>query len=369
MTQPFALNCPYNSVSFGQTAAAITREVFRRGLSPSIFPIGNVDLATQKPDADFNTKLQNGINSAQQRHSRQHTSIRLWHIAGSLESVSARDSRLITFQETGQLTPLEINVLRQQQRVYVTNRYAQTFFRQYGIEAEWLPLGFDSHNFAPLPKRPGIDGVTSWLMVGKAEFRKHTYRQLALWAKRYGRDPKHRLNLSISNGFLSPQDQQGLIQRALDGKTIGPNGHYWNINPLDFTASNADYNAVLQSSEIVLCCSGAEGFGLPEFHAAALGAWPVALRAHAYLDYFTDENACFVTPNGMEPIYDGIFFHPNQPVNQGNRFTFADDDFYAACAAAEERVKSVGLNVKGMELQKQTYAQTVDILLRDLTTA
>ena len=55
-------------------------------------------------------------------------------MAGSLETVSARDSRLITFQETGQLTPMEINVLRQQQRVYVTNRYAQSFFKLYGVE-------------------------------------------------------------------------------------------------------------------------------------------------------------------------------------------------------------------------------------------
>ncbi len=366
MTQPFALNLPLNGVSFGQTSVAILREVFKRGLTPSVFPIGTVDIATQKPDADFNAKLQSAINSAQQRHSRQHTAIKLWHVAGSLETVSARDSRLITFQETGQLTPMEINVLRQQQRVYVTNRYAQSFFKLYGVEAEWLPLGFDAHNFASLPKRPGIEGVTSWLLPSKAEFRKHTYRQLALWAKRYGRDPKHRLNLSISNGFLSPQDQQNLILRALDGKTIGPNGHYWNINPLDFAATNADYNAVLQSSEIVLCCSGAEGFGLPEFHSTALGAWPVALKAHAYLDYFTDENACLVTPNGMEPIYDGIFFHQGQPVNQGNRYTFADDDFYAACTKAEERVKTLGLNVRGIELQKQTYIQTVDILLRDL---
>lgn len=365
MTPPFALNIPCNAVSFGQTSIAILREMFKRGLTPSVFPIGPVDIGTQKPDEGFNAKLQSAINSAQQRHSRQHTAFRLWHVSGSLESVSARDSRLITFQETGSLTPLEINVLRQQQKVYVTNRYAQTFFKLYGVEAEWLPLGFDTHNFAPLAKRPGIEGVTSWLLASKAEYRKHTYRQLALWAKRYGRDKNHRLNLSISNPFLSPQDQQSLILRALDGKTIGPNGHYWNINPLEFAPTNADYNAVLQSSEIVLCCSGAEGFGLPEFHATALGAWPVALKAHAYLDYFTDENACFVPPNGMEPIYDGIFFHPNQPINQGNRFTFGDDDFYAGCDKALEKAKT-GLNTKGVDLQKQTYAQTVDILLKDL---
>lgn len=363
---PFALNIPINGVSFGQTSVAILRELFKRGIQPAIFPIGNVDIATQKPDAEFNAKLQACVNSAQQKHSRQNTTIKLWHIVGALETYSARDSRLITFQETGQLTPIEINILRNQQKVYVTNRYAQTFFKMYGVDAEYLPLGFDSHNFYSLPNRPKIDGVTSWLMVGKAEFRKHTYRQLALWAKKYGRDKNHRLNLAISNGFLSVQDQQNLVLRALEGKTIGPNGHYWNINWLDFAPTNADYNSLLQSSDIVLCCSGSEGFGLPEFHATALGAWPVALKAHAYLDYFNEENACLVQPNGMEPIYDGIFFHPNQPVNQGNRFTFADDDFYAACEKALNNVNTLGINKNGLLLQQQTYAQTVDILLKDI---
>ena len=363
--QSFALNIPLNSVSFGATSIAILREMFKRGLSPSIFPIGPIDLGAQVPDADFNAKLQSAINSAQQRHSRQHTAIRLWHVMGSLETVSARDSRLITFQECGQLTPLEINVLRQQQRVYVTNRYAQTFFKMYGIEAEWMPLGFDAHNFRVLEKRPAIEGVRSWTLLGKGEHRKHTYRQLALWCKRYGRNKDHRLNLSITNPFLRPEDQQGLIHQALEGKTIGPNGHFWNVNVLPFVPTNAEYNAVLQSGEITLCCSGSEGFGLPELHAAALGSWPVALDAHAFKDHFSNENAVLVPPSGMEPIYDGIFFHPNQPVNQGNRFVFSDEDFYKGCEEAERRA-ATGLNLRGMELQKQTYAQAVDILLKDI---
>jgi hypothetical protein len=361
---PFSIQCPLNAVSFGATSIALLREMYKRGLIPPVFPIGPVDLSTQKPDAEFSKRVEASINSAQQRHSRQHTAFRLWHIMGSLETVSARDSRLITFQETGQLTPLELNVLRNQQRVYVTNRYAQTFFKLYGIEAEWMPLGFDAHNFRALEKRPGIEGATSWLMTGKSEHRKHTYRQLALRAKRYGRDPKHRLNLAIANGFLKPEDQTALLMRALEGKTIGAGGYYWNVNFLPFAPTNAEYNVTLQSSEIVLSCSGSEGFGLPEYHAAALGAWPVVLKAHAYLDHFTDENAIMVPVSGMEPIYDGIFFSPNQPVNQGNRFTFADEAFYAGCEEAEHRLKTLGLNEKGRLLQNQTYAQAVAVLLK-----
>lgn len=358
----FAFNAPINSVSFGQVSVAILRELHKRGEHPCVFPIGPVDLGTQVPDQAFNQWLNACIVSAQQRYSRQQKAYKLWHIPGSLESYSATDSRLLTFQETGQLTSTELNILRQQQKVYVTNRYAQTFFKQFGVEATYVPLGFDPHNFRVLEKRPSVEGVTSWLLTSKAEHRKHTYRQLGLWAKRYGRDPKHRLNLAVSNGFLSPQDQQALLLKALEGRTYGSGGYYCNINVLDFCPTNAEYNSVLQSSEIVLCCSGSEGFGLPEYHATAMGAWPVALRAHAYLDYFTDENAVLVNPNGMTPVYDGIFFREGQPTSQGNIYTFDENDWYAACERAQA-LAAQGINVKGLLLQQQTYAATVDALL------
>jgi hypothetical protein len=228
------------------------------------------------------------------------------------------------------------------------------------VNAEYVPLGFDSFNFAPLEKRGTIDGVISFLLAGKAEKRKSHYQVLAAWAKRYGNNKAYRLNCAIHNPFLKPEDQSALIAQALEGK------QYWNINFLPFAATNAEYNSVLQSSEIVLCMSGGEGRDLPCFHATALGAWPVAMRAHAYLDYLNDDNAVLVNPNGKQSAIDGIFFHPNQPFNTGNLFTWSEDEFISACEAAEQRVKSLGLNKNGMLLQQQTYAATFDALAKDL---
>lgn len=355
-----SLNVPINSLSFGQTSVSILREIYKLGLHPSIFPIGPVDLSAQKPDDGFGKWLEVCINSAQQKFSRKNPCIKLWHINGSGDSFSANGNNLITFQESGQLTPTEINILRQQNKIFVTNKYAQSFFRVYGINAEYIPLGFDSHNFHVLEKRPKIDGVTSWLLTSKAEHRKHSYKQLALWAKKYGNKKEHRLNCSITNSFLKPEHQNSLIGQVLDGK------QYWNINWLPFSPTNAEYNSVLQSSEIILSCSGSEGYGIPEMQATAMGAWPVAMRAHSYLDFFNDENAVLINPNGMIPIYDSIFFHEGQPFNQGNIYSFDDNDFYQACEEAEKRVKNVGINQNGLLLQKLTYKDTVDALLNSI---
>ena len=63
---PYALNFPINSLSFGNVSIAITRELFKRGELPAIFPIGGqVDVSSQVPDAEFNQKLEACLVAAQ----------------------------------------------------------------------------------------------------------------------------------------------------------------------------------------------------------------------------------------------------------------------------------------------------------------
>ena len=358
MSTSFAVNAPLGSVSFGQVSVAILREMQRRGLTPALFPIGPLDLSTQKPDPYFTQWINGCINAAQLHHSRKNPTFRLWHAGGSMESTSERGNDLLTFFELDGLTPTDINILKNQHSVFVTSRFSQSVFSQFGIRTEYVPLGFDSFNFNVLPSRPKVEGTTSFLLAGKLEKRKGHLQVLAAWARKYGNRKEYRLNCAVTNPFMRAEDQNALIGQALQGK------QYWNINWLQWNATNAEYNSTLQSSDIIISCSGGEGRDLPCYHATALGAWPIALRAHAYLDYLTDENAILINPNGKTPASDGVFFHPGQPVNQGNLFTFADEDFLAACEEAEKRVKSVGINKKGMELQSLTYKDTVDVLLK-----
>lgn len=359
MTQPLAVNAPLNNLSFGNVTIGILRELYARDINPNVFPIGNPDLSSQRPDDVFTRHLQSSVNDAQSRHSRDHTAFRLWHINGSLESISRRDSRLITFFELDGLTPTETNILKSQDRVYVTSHYTQDTFKTYGINAEYLPLGFDTHNFSQLAARPLLDGVTTFCLGGKLEKRKGHLKVLALWAKRYGNNMKYRLNCALHNPFMKEEHQKALIAQALDGK------HYANINWLPFMPTNLEYNQFLQSGQIFIAMSGGEGKGLPEYHAAALGAWPVALNAHAYLDYFNESNAILVNPNSKIPASDGVFFGSGGPFNVGNIFDFDDAEFIAACERAEAKAAS-GINTEGLKLQQLTYKDTVDVLLKDL---
>ena len=126
---------------------------------------------------------------------------------------------------------------------------------------------------------------------------------------------------------------------------------------------NVLYNDFLNSGNIIIGMSGAEGWGLPEFQSVALGKHAVILNATAYKEWATPENSVLVEPNGKTEAYDGVFFKKGGDFNQGNIYTFDEDDFIEGCEKAIERFKESPVNTAGLELQsKFTYSKTVDAL-------
>jgi hypothetical protein len=102
---------------------------------------------------------------------------------------------------------------------------------------------------------------------------------------------------------------------------------------------NNMYNDFLNSGNIILGMSGGEGWGLPEFQSVAIGKHAVILNAHAYKEWANENNSTLVEPNGKIEAYDGMFFHKDQPFNQGNIFDFDQNDFISACEKSIEKVK------------------------------
>ena len=60
----FALNLGINRTSLGQVSICLLKEIYKRELSPCIFPIGPIDLTTHKKDEDFNNWLTNCIQKS-----------------------------------------------------------------------------------------------------------------------------------------------------------------------------------------------------------------------------------------------------------------------------------------------------------------
>lgn len=343
----YCLNVPINSVSFGQVATMILRGLFNKGHEVVVSPIGNsIDFSTQKDDVNFQNWLTSGVATFSEKHNRQDPALKLWHLNGSLESVSKKNI-LMTFYELDAPTKEEINIAKNCDKLVFTNKETQEIFARCGVESCVVPLAFDDFNFGTKDKKYFDDGRIVFNLTGKFEKRKHHDKIIKIWAKRFGNDRKYSLQCCVYNGFLSEAQNKELFVRAVDGK------RYENIQFLNFLQKNTVYNDFLNSANIILAMSGAEGWGLPEFHSAAMGKHAVVLNAHGYKEWANKENAILIQPRGKIDAYDGLFFHPNKPFNQGKIHDFDVDEFISGCEEAVRRVESGKTNEEGLKLQKE----------------
>jgi hypothetical protein len=357
----FAVHCPINSLSFGQVSINILKELYKRKLSPAIFPIADVDVRAHNLDAGFKEWLESCANKSYLNHQRKNPTFKLWHIQGSLESLSNK-SVLFTFHETDEATPAEVNIVNNNTKVLFSSNYSKGVFENFGgHNTGTLQLGFDADSFKILDKKNQFENRITFGLAGKLEKRKQHHRILNLWAKKYGNRNEYALNCALYNQFLPPEVQEGFRRQALEGQ------HYWNINWLPFMENNSAYNDFLNNNDIIIGMSSAEGWGLPEFQSVALGKHGVILNATGYKEWATPENVVLVNPSGKIPLYDNVFFKQGMPFAQGSGYDWTDEAFYSGIDKAIERFKKNPTNEEGIKLQEKfTYAKTVDKILDTL---
>jgi hypothetical protein len=358
------VNLAINNLSFGFCSYNILQEFFKRGIQPNLFPIaGNVDLSTfDKSTPEFHQFIQSCAQKAPLSYSRKDPSFRLWHITQS-EFSQSNDNYLFVFHELDSLTPLEVNILNNQTKIFVSSNYTKQVFESYGVKVPvvFIPLGFDSSHFKTTNKKYYADDITVWSIFGKLEHRKRHAKTIKSWLKKYGNNPKHMLHLHVYNTFLKPEDNNTALANILEGV------RYSNVNPIGYTKTLTELNENYNAANIVLDMSGAEGWSLPSFTCVGLGKHAVVHNVTAMKEWATDKNAVLVEPENKIEVYDGIFFNKGNPINQGNIFDWNENAFIAACETAETRFKNNPVNTAGLDIQKDfTWASTVDKILENI---
>lgn len=343
-----AFNLPINNLSFGQVSSGLLRDLFNKKKDVLVSPIGNnVDLSSQSEDKSFNEWVTSSALTFNSKHDRNNKIFKLWHINGSMESLS-KEQILYTFYELDCPTREELNIVKNNHTVFFSSQYATDLFTSLGCKnARYLPCYFDKNNFSRIDKKYYSDDRIVFNIVGKLEKRKHHAKMIKAWIKKYGNDKRYFLQCSIFNPFMKPEDQNRMVSNIINN--ILP----FNVQFLPFMQSNSMYNDYINSADIILGMSGGEGWGLPEFHSIALGKHGVILDAHSYKSWANEKNAILVKPSSKTEAYDGIFFRKGTPYNQGNIFDFNEDDFINGCELAIKRVNKDKTNNDGLLLQEE----------------
>tara|TARA_B100000959_G_C14920211_1_gene599160 strand:+ start:449 stop:1552 length:1104 start_codon:yes stop_codon:yes gene_type:complete len=349
-----AFNVPINTVSFGQLSTLLLRSLYKRVLTERgdssfdvrVFPYGGqIDLSSQEKDDMFELWLKKGVDEALESHKKTDPIFKLWHLVGSMESHSCEQS-LLSFYELDSPTKVEINVAKNN-KTFFSSQYTCDVFKSVGVNCGFMPLAFDSFNFKKTEKKYFEDDRVTFLIVGKLEKRKRHEKVLKAWTKKFGNNKKYFLNCALYNPFLQTDQNNAIIHKTLDGEK------FFNVNFVNYMAENQVYNDFINSGDIVLGMSGGEGWGLPEFHAVALGKHSVIMNAHGYKGWANDSNSVLVDPSGKIDSADGMFFQKGNNHNQGNIFDFDEDDFISACEESIKRHEADPENKEGLKLQEE----------------
>lgn len=355
--QELIVRAPLNSLSFGNVSINILREIYKKGINVALFPIGdsiNID-AFDKLDDDFKKWISACFNNRFNLSKKDIPTLSQWHLNGSEYRVSSTQF-LYTFYEVDQPTQTEKSLVDLQDKVIFSSKHAEDQFKFAGCKnITSAPCGFDS-DFQTTNKEYLKDKVHFGLM-GKFEKRKNTAKIIKAWATKYGNNYDYQLSCCVNNPFFNAEQMNQIIAQTLEGKVYG------NINFLPYLSTNSEVNEFLNAIDIDLTgLSGAEGWNLPAFNATCLGKWSIVLNSTSHKDWANKDNSILVEPEGLEPIYDGTFFHQGQPYNQGNMSSISEEKITESFEKSET---FYGKNNKnGLKLGKElTYEKTLNKLL------
>ena len=348
---------PINSLSFGNVTVNMLRELYKKDIKVSFFPIGNnLDFtAFDKLDKDFTAWVGDCGNTRFSTLKKSSPSLKMWHLNGSESRIGPRQF-LYTFYELDSPTFAEKNICDSQNLTIFSSSHSLKCFSDLGsTNIAHIPIGFDSDFYET--GKTYLENRIHFGLMGKFEKRKHTARIIKLWASKYGDNNDYQLTCCVTNPFIKPEQMNQLFLQTLEGK------QYTNINFLPFLKTNSEVNEYFNAIDIDLSgLSGAEGWNLPAFNSTCLGKWSTVLNGTSHTDWATSDNSILVEPSGKIEAYDGAFFHKGQEFNQGNINTFSDEDFAKAVEKAIKKCSNK--NTEGVKLkEKFTYEKTVTQIL------
>ena len=363
----FNFEAPVNNLSFGNVCFGLSYEFFKRGISPNHFIIGQgADLsAFDKVEEDYKLYLQSCINKAFRNFKKNQPYFRLWHIFSGSWSKVSEPSYILTFHETDSLTDIEVNILNSYNKIFVTSSYSKKVFEDYGITSPvvHIKMGLDTLHYKPTNKKYFDDGRIVTSIFGKFEKRKKHKIAIQGWIKKFGGDKKYFLHLYIHNSFYKPEDMNKVYAEVFNNQPPP-----FNVQIFPFQPTNSLFNDCLNATDIVIDLSGGESISIPTLTALYLKKHVVAHYCTVMKDYLTEENSVLIYSNGKESCHDGVFFHSNQPFNQGNFYTFNEDDYLLALDEVVERYNKNPINEVGNKVKDDyNYSQAADKILNEIS--
>lgn len=339
---------PVNKLSYGIVTTNIVKELYKRKVKVSLFPIGMTEVQSQEDKNIISECIVNG-----QFYNKNAPCIRIYH-QNKLDEFVGKGSHIgFPIFELDTFTPLESHHLNSCDKLFVCSGWAQSILERNGIQppSSVIPLGVDTSIFYPRESTPKNKYI--FLNIGKFEVRKG-HKELIEIFNEWSKDKNDvELWMMSTNHFNTTKEDY-------EWKSLmGPN-----IKVVPFQNSQEDVARIINMADCGIFPTKAEGWGLPILEMMACGKPVITTYYSGQTEYLRDsENQIINNTQEKELAYDGKWFY-----NQGSWLRL---DEHAKLKMSEllfyyynNRPKIVEENVSIAE--KFTWRNTVDKILLSL---
>jgi glycosyltransferase involved in cell wall biosynthesis len=296
------LLAPVNQLGYGYVGLNVALALDRLGHEVALWPIGGVQ-AEPRYHAPIQKMMERTLT-----FNPAAPSLRIWHpfdLAQHCGSLRAA----FTFFELNRLKPVERHHLLAQDLVFVSSEWAREVLERAGLPRERIYFampGVDHSIFSvrELPK----DSVTTFLSVGKWEYRKGHDFLLRAFEAAFGKQDNVRLVMHCYNPCFQTTEQAKIYneqwvayyrQSPLADKIVISPGRLESQTQLADLMAQADCGVFL---------SRAEGWNLEAMEMIALGRPVILTNYSAHTTFAHPTNSHLVEITQTEPAEDGVWF-------------------------------------------------------------
>lgn len=207
-----------------------------------------------------------------------------------LESLQTEKKVLYSMFESTSIDPEWVKYLQMADKVFVPSHFCQSAFASRGIEAEVIPLGYNTDNFYYREKQD--DGIFTFSMYNAFDMRKGWDILFGAFVEEFGK-----------------QDDVKLILKSVARQLPFPilRSEYPNVEVVLESVGQEKLRELLYKTDCFVFPSRGEGFGLTPLEALACGTTSIIPNASGMSEYFNDKYFIELELEGIRPaIYENF---------------------------------------------------------------
>jgi glycosyltransferase involved in cell wall biosynthesis len=294
------ITAPINKLGYGVASTNLLLALDRLGVEVSLWPIGPIEA-----DVENHHFIKQAINN-QQYYDPTAVSLRIWHQFDLAQHIGKGRHIGFPIFELDKFSDRERHSMACMDELFVPSKWAAQVVKQQELPCSThvIPLGVDRgiFNETLCRKHTPDPHWTTFLNVGKWEYRKGHDVLIRAFSKAFTKKDRARLWLMTQNPFLS-ETQADYWRRLCEESPLR-----YLISVVCRTEHHYNVARIMATADCGVFPARAEGWNLEALEMLSLGKPIITTNYSGHTEFCNNANSMLINVTDMEVANDGVFF-------------------------------------------------------------